>query len=161
MTQIRHTPDIIGSNKVHGDQRLSKSDREIIVNRTHSRLLGTSGCLLILIVKLSLLSFEAKYLVLEICNHTRNNSIWSVIDRLTLAAAVYYIWQERNLRTNENRKRTVDQVVSLIFDSVRLRLGGLRFKISSSAVQALNIWELKSTIDKLSQLKDSSPNEYT
>nr|GEY07236.1 hypothetical protein [Tanacetum cinerariifolium] len=51
-----------------------------------------------------------------------NKSIWSILQRLLLGATVYTVWQERNLRMFQNRKRSVDMVCNIVKDMVRLRV---------------------------------------
>ncbi|GJV04201.1 hypothetical protein Tco_1337770 [Tanacetum coccineum] len=46
----------------------------------------------------------------------------SVISKLVLAAAAYFLWQERNNRLFRKEKRSIDQVVDCIINSVRLKL---------------------------------------
>ncbi|PWA58268.1 reverse transcriptase domain, Reverse transcriptase zinc-binding domain protein [Artemisia annua] len=71
-----------------------------------------------------------------------SNSIWSVIQRLILGAAVYYIWQERNFRTFRNNFRTEEVVFRIIVDTVRHKLMGLRIKYSREVEKAAIIWKL-------------------
>ncbi|GJW61784.1 hypothetical protein Tco_0111119 [Tanacetum coccineum] len=50
-------------------------------------------------------------------------SIWGIIGKICLAAAVvYYIWQERNWRLFNNHKRTEKEVFEAICGDVRSRL---------------------------------------
>ncbi|GJT79353.1 hypothetical protein Tco_1053695, partial [Tanacetum coccineum] len=57
----------------------------------------------------------------------------SVIAKLVVAATSYFIWQERNGRLFKNMKRTVNQVVECIMNTVRLKLMSCRLKKSRSA----------------------------
>ncbi|PWA97824.1 reverse transcriptase domain, Reverse transcriptase zinc-binding domain protein [Artemisia annua] len=70
-----------------------------------------------------------------------NNSVWSVIQRLTFGAAVYYIWQERNFRIFQSNFRTEENVFKVIVDIVRHKLMGLKIKKSREAVKAAVIWK--------------------
>ncbi|GJU32945.1 hypothetical protein Tco_1176534 [Tanacetum coccineum] len=45
-----------------------------------------------------------------------------VIAKLVVAASAYFIWQERNWRLFKKSKRSIDQVVSCISSSVRMKL---------------------------------------
>ncbi|GKD66684.1 hypothetical protein Tco_1308792, partial [Tanacetum coccineum] len=56
------------------------------------------------------------------------------IGKLTLAAAAYFVWQERNFRLFKHSKRSVQEVVDCIMSSVRLKLLSCRFKKSKDAV---------------------------
>ncbi|XP_022024410.1 uncharacterized protein LOC110924724 [Helianthus annuus] len=67
-------------------------------------------------------------------------SIWGVIGRLVLAASVYFIWQERNRRQFEEEKRSVQQLCDTVFETVRMSLLGLRFKVTVSVRMAADIW---------------------
>ncbi|KAL8255425.1 hypothetical protein R6Q59_033646 [Mikania micrantha] len=78
----------------------------------------------------------------ELCRTINNNSIWSIVNRLVFAATVYYIWQERNLRQFENCNRPVEDLSSLILETVRLRILSLRVKRSSAAMQVWKHWDI-------------------
>ncbi|MFS7899786.1 putative RNA-directed DNA polymerase [Helianthus anomalus] len=77
-----------------------------------------------------------------ICNFRSNNSIWSVVNRLTLGAAVYYVWQERNRRIQEEKTRPVDEVFKLIREAVRLRILGLKLMQTAASLQVARVWDL-------------------
>lgn len=49
------------------------------------------------------------------------NSLQFLLARLSLAACVYYLWQERNARRHGRGARTAAQIVNLVMDSVRAR----------------------------------------
>ncbi|GKD01847.1 RNA-directed DNA polymerase, eukaryota, reverse transcriptase zinc-binding domain protein [Tanacetum coccineum] len=70
-----------------------------------------------------------------------NKSIWSILQRLVLGATVYMVWQERNLRTFQNRHRSMEELYNLIKDVVRLRIMGLSLKASSQVFVAADIWK--------------------
>ncbi|GKD20967.1 RNA-directed DNA polymerase, eukaryota, reverse transcriptase zinc-binding domain protein [Tanacetum coccineum] len=53
-------------------------------------------------------------------NKPANNSIWSVVQRLVFGSAIYFIWQERNIRRMEQRERSIDGLFKVIFDTVRI-----------------------------------------
>ncbi|GKB89360.1 reverse transcriptase zinc-binding domain-containing protein, partial [Tanacetum coccineum] len=71
------------------------------------------------------------------------NSIWSVIRRLCLGAAVYYIWQERNYKIFKDQKRKWSIVWQLVYDNIKTRLMGLTVKNSKAVEDAAAIWEVK------------------
>nr|GFA58756.1 hypothetical protein [Tanacetum cinerariifolium] len=61
-------------------------------------------------------------------------SFKSCVGKLTLAAAAYFVWQERNFRLLKNSKRSIQEVVDCVMSSVRLKLLSCRFKKSKDAV---------------------------
>ncbi|GJX76493.1 RNA-directed DNA polymerase, eukaryota, reverse transcriptase zinc-binding domain protein [Tanacetum coccineum] len=71
-----------------------------------------------------------------------NNTLWSIIQRLVLGAAVYFIWRERNFRLFRNLERSNDVVFDNIVDTVRLKLLGLNIKRSVESDKAAAIWRL-------------------
>ncbi|PWA55927.1 reverse transcriptase zinc-binding domain-containing protein [Artemisia annua] len=73
---------------------------------------------------------------------TANNSLWSVIQRLVFGAAVYYIWQERNLRLFQKKFRSEETVFKIIVDIVRHKLLSLKIKPSVESVKAAVIWKI-------------------
>nr|GEV13053.1 reverse transcriptase domain, reverse transcriptase zinc-binding domain protein [Tanacetum cinerariifolium] len=77
---------------------------------------------------------------------SRDNEVpWSFkscVGKLTLAAATYFVWQERNFRLFKNSKRSIQEVVDCVMSSVRLKLLSCRFKKSKDAVMFSRLWEL-------------------
>ena len=56
--------------------------------------------------------------------------------------AVYYIWQERNIRIFQNDFRTKETVFKIIVDSVRHKFLGLNIKRSVETEKASVIWKI-------------------
>ncbi|PWA89205.1 Phytosulfokine [Artemisia annua] len=81
-----------------------------------------------------------------IANKPASNTVWSVIQRLVFGAAVYFIWQERNARLFSGVERSEDCLFMIIVESVRMRLMGLKMKVTSDVINASVIW--KFPIDK-------------
>ncbi|GKE79808.1 RNA-directed DNA polymerase, eukaryota, reverse transcriptase zinc-binding domain protein [Tanacetum coccineum] len=71
-----------------------------------------------------------------------NNTLWSIIQRLVLGAAVYFIRLERNFRLFRSLERSVDAMFDNIVDTVRLRLLGLDIKRFVEFDKAAAIWNL-------------------
>ncbi|GJY44993.1 hypothetical protein Tco_0433206 [Tanacetum coccineum] len=77
-----------------------------------------------------------------ICIKKPSNSIWSVIQRLVLGASVYFIWQERNVRLFDSKNRSVDVVLNIIVNTVRLKLLSLNLKGSRDVGIDAKVWHL-------------------
>ncbi|XP_071694959.1 uncharacterized protein [Rutidosis leptorrhynchoides] len=63
-------------------------------------------------------------------NYPFKNQIWSVITRLVIAPAVYYIWQERNKRLFKGEKKNEKELAVLAIDFIRVKLLTLKVKQS-------------------------------
>ena len=96
--------------------------------------------------KLSNVSNTWAHVISSMVNIQAKNTIWSVIQRLVLGAAVYFIWQERNMRLFGSYGRTEDELFKIIVDSVRFRIMGLKVKVTSDVMNAAEIWSFP--IDK-------------
>ncbi|GJV38765.1 hypothetical protein Tco_1417205 [Tanacetum coccineum] len=70
----------------------------------------------------------------------------SVVAKLLIAAAAYYVWQERNWRLFKKGKRSPDQLVECIRSSVRLRLFSCTFKKSKDGERMAKLWDLPEAI---------------
>ncbi|GKE64669.1 hypothetical protein Tco_1518830, partial [Tanacetum coccineum] len=57
-------------------------------------------------------------------------NIGSVVNKLILAVAVYFIWQERNFRMFKGESRSEDVMFNLIYDNVKSKLMTIRVKKS-------------------------------
>ncbi|KAJ0800754.1 putative RNA-directed DNA polymerase [Helianthus annuus] len=75
--------------------------------------------------------------------HSRSKNVDHIVCKLVIAAASYYIWQERNNRLFNNSKRSVDQVSEKVKGSVRLRLMGFRFRVSSARERIFKAWQIE------------------
>ncbi|GJU35720.1 RNA-directed DNA polymerase, eukaryota, reverse transcriptase zinc-binding domain protein, partial [Tanacetum coccineum] len=69
-----------------------------------------------------------------------NKSIWSILQRLLIGASIYFLWQERNIRMFQDKARSVDTLVALIKDTVRLRVMSLSLNDSAQVSEAANLW---------------------
>nr|XP_043613661.1 uncharacterized protein LOC122585600 [Erigeron canadensis] len=70
------------------------------------------------------------------------NSAESVIARLLVAAASYFLWLERNSRLFSNTKCSEAQVREKIVTTLRLKLLSLKFKATTSNRQLLKMWDI-------------------
>ena len=76
----------------------------------------------------------------SIVNIPSKNSIWSVIQRLVWGAAVYHIWQERNVRLFGGYNRTEDELFKSITEAVRFRIMGLQLKVTPDVISSAKVW---------------------
>ncbi|PWA46903.1 reverse transcriptase domain, Reverse transcriptase zinc-binding domain protein [Artemisia annua] len=90
--------------------------------------------------KLNLVSNCWPQLISSIVNIPAKNSIWSVIQRLVWGAAVYYIWQERNVRLFGGYSRNENELFKIITDAVRFRIMGLQLKVTPDVISAVKVW---------------------
>ena len=81
--------------------------------------------------------------VMKFAEKPCNNSIWSIVRRLCLAAAVYGIWRERNNRIFNEERCTHEIVFGKICDQVRCRLSSLKAKSSNAVNHVEQLWEIK------------------
>ncbi|XP_071727568.1 uncharacterized protein [Rutidosis leptorrhynchoides] len=65
-----------------------------------------------------------------------SNNIWNIMNRIVFAACVYFVWQERNYRIFKYRRRSIDNLVQVIQDYIRLKLVSLKIVFSGSFIWA-------------------------
>ncbi|XP_071739373.1 uncharacterized protein [Rutidosis leptorrhynchoides] len=70
------------------------------------------------------------------------NSSTVVVAKLCYAAAVYFIWQERNNRLFKRKSKSVEQLFEMIRSNVRLKLMSILFKDSARVHQLKVDWQL-------------------
>ncbi|GKD81267.1 hypothetical protein Tco_1348106 [Tanacetum coccineum] len=75
--------------------------------------------------------------------HRRNAR--SVIGRILVAAAVYFIWVERNNRVLKNSRRSPEELRDAIIVTVRLKLLSFRFKNTTAVQDILARWKMPSS----------------
>ncbi|GJX75384.1 RNA-directed DNA polymerase, eukaryota, reverse transcriptase zinc-binding domain protein [Tanacetum coccineum] len=98
-------------------------------------------CIFLCMVRLDYAPNSWHDIVEYILKRPLNKSIWSILQRLVLGSTVYMVWQERNLRTFQNRHRSMEELCNLFKDVVRLRIMGLSLKASSQVFVAADIWK--------------------
>ncbi|GKC78529.1 hypothetical protein Tco_1129303 [Tanacetum coccineum] len=88
--------------------------------------------------------------IYDIVNHfggiARRKNTHVVIAKLVVAASAYFIWKERNWRLFKKSKRSIDQVVSCISSSVRMKLLSGAFKCTTEGVLYSRLWDLPNSI---------------
>ncbi|XP_024979735.1 uncharacterized protein LOC112516753 [Cynara cardunculus var. scolymus] len=87
-------------------------------------------------------------LVMTVSNKITNNSIWSIFQRLVLAAVIYFVWKERNIRIHHGKERSVVVLAKQIFMIVKLRLMGLKIQNNSQIRRAAVLRGLKMCEDE-------------
>ncbi|XP_071715051.1 uncharacterized protein [Rutidosis leptorrhynchoides] len=69
--------------------------------------------------------------------------IWDVINSLTVAAAVYHIWQERNCRIFKGNQRSEVDLTQCIVDGIRLKLTTLKVRGTAAIALAAKNWKME------------------
>ncbi|GKA69396.1 RNA-directed DNA polymerase, eukaryota, reverse transcriptase zinc-binding domain protein [Tanacetum coccineum] len=88
---------------------------------------------------------EEKYenILEEISKGNNQRSVWGVIKSLCLAATVYFIWQERNMRLFHNCKRNVKELFEIMCEDLKAKMVSISVKISKNVIQAETVWNVK------------------
>ncbi|GJR32032.1 homeodomain-like protein [Tanacetum coccineum] len=79
--------------------------------------------------------------------HRRNAR--SVIGRILVAAAAYFIWVEQNNRVFKNSRRSPEELLDSIIVTVRLKLLTFRFNNTTAVQDILARWKMPSRFDML------------
>ncbi|GJR58948.1 RNA-directed DNA polymerase, eukaryota, reverse transcriptase zinc-binding domain protein [Tanacetum coccineum] len=75
-------------------------------------------------------------LVDELSSNQNRRNVWTVIGNLCLAAAVYYIWQERNLRLFQNSKREANDLAEIMIEELKTKMVSIIVKNSNNVLLA-------------------------
>lgn len=70
-------------------------------------------------------------------------NIGIVVNKLILADAVYFIWQERNFRIFQDKERSEEVVWNIIKESVRNKLLSIRVRKTKNVINIGDQWKLK------------------
>ncbi|XP_071719077.1 uncharacterized protein [Rutidosis leptorrhynchoides] len=81
-------------------------------------------------------------IVQKIAVFSYRNQIWDVINRITIAATVYNVWQERNSRIFKGRRRSESELVKCIVEGIKLNPTSFKIKNSVSMARAAKNWGL-------------------
>ncbi|GJR75133.1 RNA-directed DNA polymerase, eukaryota, reverse transcriptase zinc-binding domain protein [Tanacetum coccineum] len=82
-------------------------------------------------------------IVQDMIGKKNGNNIWSVVRRISLAAVVYYIWQERNHRIFRGEKSDANGLIDTITETIKLKLMNLRVKESSEVRKVAEMWDIQ------------------
>ncbi|WOG86036.1 hypothetical protein DCAR_0105230 [Daucus carota subsp. sativus] len=72
----------------------------------------------------------------------RGKSVHVLINKLVLAAVVFHIWQERNRRLFQQKRKHVWQIIAEIVDDIRRKLQGLLVVNSLRVREELSRWDV-------------------
>nr|GEU58849.1 hypothetical protein [Tanacetum cinerariifolium] len=68
---------------------------------------------------------------------SKGKTVVSILFRIAIAATSYYIWLERNVRLFKKKTLTPDQIIDVIFSTMRLKLVTFKFKKMSTKSRLL------------------------
>ncbi|XP_071708751.1 uncharacterized protein [Rutidosis leptorrhynchoides] len=85
---------------------------------------------------------DLQRIMVMLSGYPYSKNIWNVINRIVIAAMVYYVWQERNYRIFKGRKRSELELKGIIEQFVRFKLLTLKVKGSQAVEKAAKMWEL-------------------
>ena len=77
-----------------------------------------------------------------IADNGNKSNIWSIVNRLIVAASVYTLWSERNKRSFQNIRRTEEEIIALINKYMEDVLQTLSVKRSNAMMMVANRWNL-------------------
>ncbi|GJT18120.1 RNA-directed DNA polymerase, eukaryota, reverse transcriptase zinc-binding domain protein [Tanacetum coccineum] len=86
--------------------------------------------------------FKLVDLCRELTGRNKESKFGMVVDKLLLAATVYYVWQERNRRLFSQEKRTVEILCNQIKECVKYKLMSLHVNESKCVSVMIRKWDL-------------------
>ncbi|XP_071715263.1 uncharacterized protein [Rutidosis leptorrhynchoides] len=72
-----------------------------------------------------------------------SKQIWNVVNRLMMAATVYFVWQERNWRLFKNKKINEEDLCNLVMDYMKVKLLTFKVKCTKSVIMLAQNWNLE------------------
>ncbi|GJZ82299.1 RNA-directed DNA polymerase, eukaryota, reverse transcriptase zinc-binding domain protein [Tanacetum coccineum] len=85
---------------------------------------------------------EQEDVIHALCKMKNNNSIWSIVRRITLGSTVYFISNVRNTRLFKREKRGIEAVGEILRETIRLKLMSLIVKNSAAVLQVEQTWDI-------------------
>ncbi|XP_071697409.1 uncharacterized protein [Rutidosis leptorrhynchoides] len=70
-------------------------------------------------------------------------NIWNIVNRLVIAACVYFVWRERNARLFRHQKKEALKVGEDVQNYIRWKLLSLTVKNSSAIRKVADLWNMK------------------
>ncbi|GJS08442.1 RNA-directed DNA polymerase, eukaryota, reverse transcriptase zinc-binding domain protein [Tanacetum coccineum] len=96
---------------------------------------------------------EARKFMYSKIGDGNRTSVW----RLSLAASVYLVWQERNNRIFRDEMRSPDEIYKTLEDIIRMMIMRLKVKNSVAVKKAQEVWNVKLNIIDNSDLQLQAP----
>ncbi|GKD28050.1 hypothetical protein Tco_1234264 [Tanacetum coccineum] len=87
-----------------------------------------------------------KDIIEKVAEQPCNNAIRSVVRRITLATAVYYIWKERKSRIFNDTKFPCENILQMIMENIMLQTQRLQVKKSKQVCKVAMEWNVKFAI---------------
>ncbi|GJX96096.1 hypothetical protein Tco_0351894 [Tanacetum coccineum] len=100
-------------------------------------------------VKLQNSQYSLLNVVSTIATMSLKNNIWTILQKILVASAVYHVWQERNRRNFQNESRKVDVLIKCIKEDVVNQLTTLNVKNSFAVQNVAKVWDLTLANKKL------------
>ncbi|XP_071739234.1 uncharacterized protein [Rutidosis leptorrhynchoides] len=92
--------------------------------------------------RIQLLSENWKNVTSILGQFPHKKSAKCIVAKLLFGASVYFIWQERNCRLFKKKARSCDQLMEIIFSTVRLKLMSIRWKDSIQSQNMKASWKI-------------------
>lgn len=75
-------------------------------------------------------------------------NIWIIVKKLVLAASVYFLWQERNLRLFQRKKRTWEELRLAMEEMIKMKIASLKVMMSENVKEVYEIWGIDKCITR-------------
>ena len=82
-------------------------------------------------------------IILDLADGHNGNNIESVVKSLSLAASVYFIWNERNNRIFREEDKNTEEVTNKILDIVKMKMLSLKVKNSFAVKNVERRWSIE------------------
>nr|XP_043620313.1 uncharacterized protein LOC122592176 [Erigeron canadensis] len=82
------------------------------------------------------------------------NNLAVIVSKLVLAASVYFVWQERNLRNFKKEERSVETLCRIIKDNVRHKMMSISVKNTMKVSNIAKGWNLRWSNNSLVAIED-------
>ncbi|GKC07260.1 retrovirus-related pol polyprotein from transposon TNT 1-94, partial [Tanacetum coccineum] len=81
--------------------------------------------------------------VTDLLKFKHGKNIWSVMRRISFAAMIYYIWQERNQRLFRGENRDREILFKAINEVIKLKLMNIRVRNSAEVRKVAELWDIQ------------------
>ncbi|GJW84566.1 RNA-directed DNA polymerase, eukaryota, reverse transcriptase zinc-binding domain protein [Tanacetum coccineum] len=90
------------------------------------------------------IDYQWNEVVSELLKYKHGKNIWSAVRRISFAAMIYYIWQERNQRILRGENRDTDELFKAISEVIKLNLINIRVRNTADVRKVAKLWEIQS-----------------
>ncbi|GJT71235.1 RNA-directed DNA polymerase, eukaryota, reverse transcriptase zinc-binding domain protein [Tanacetum coccineum] len=89
------------------------------------------------------IDYQWNEVVSDLLKYKHGKNIWSAVRRISFAAMIYYIWQERNQRIFRGENRDTNDLFKAISEVIKLKQMNIKVRNTADVRKVAELWEIQ------------------